>query len=79
MGGPAKNPSKPKLNVTGTVISRSGVTGGTLSPPGLVRALQEKQIRWHHGEAAFVLKYIRTIADLVRRCFFYVFHLWRHR
>ena len=36
--------------------SRGGVTGGTLQPPGLDRALKEKQIRWHHGAAAFVLK-----------------------
>ena len=36
---------------------------GPLQPSGLDRARKEKQIRWHHGAAAFVLKYIRTIAD----------------
>ena len=42
--------------------SRSGVDGGTLQSPGLdgikggPKSLAKKQIRGHHGEAAFVLK-----------------------
>ncbi len=54
-----KNPSKPKLKAA---ASRGGVTGGTLQPPGFdgtkgdPKSLTKKQIRWHHGAAAFVLK-----------------------
>jgi len=30
---------------------------------GFVGTRKEKQIRWHHGAAAFVLKFIRMNAD----------------
>ena len=74
MGAPAKNPSKPKLKAD--KASRSGGMDGPLQPSGLggskgaSKSPAKKQIRWHHGAAAFVLKYDRMIAGQIkRRCF----------
>lgn len=44
------------------MISREGVKSGTLSPHRF-DGTYEKQIRWHHGEAAFVLNHFRMTAD----------------
>ena len=49
-----KNTSKPKPNANQTV-SRSGVQTARYNRRGFFEPA-EKQIRWHHGEAAFVLK-----------------------
>ena len=62
-----KNPSKPKLKAD--QASRGGGMDGPLQPSGLSgskgasKSLAKKQIRWHHGAAAFVLKFIRDEAD----------------
>ena len=75
-----KNPSKPKLKAK---ASRGGGMDGPLQPSGLSgskgasKSLAKKQIRWHHGAAAFVLKYIRDESRLINGGAIYVFHFRR--
>jgi len=54
MSSRTNNTSKPKPNAD-QIASRGGVQAARYNRRGLFEPA-EKQIRWHHGEAAFVLK-----------------------
>ena len=45
---------------------------------GLMEPVKEKQIRWHHGTAAFVLKY-QNDGRPANGGAFYVFYLWLYQ
>ncbi|MBP3409937.1 MAG: hypothetical protein J6J78_05015 [Clostridia bacterium] len=69
-----KNTSKPKPNAA-LSASRGGVQAARYNRRGLLEPA-EKQIRWHHGAAAFVLKSKNEVSLEIQEAIFYVFDFW---
>ena len=73
-GRPGEEPFQVQTQRRGRSASRGGVRTARYNRRGLMEPA-EKQIRWHHEEAAFVLKYRNEVSPQNTEVPFYVFDL----